>query len=64
MSFRQIPSAPLRATPDPDMPFRMADYRLRVYRINALEVDRIESLGEDLLDFANINDLVAWVETV
>ena len=33
-------------------------------KINALEVDRVESLGEDLLDFVSINDLVAWFENV
>jgi predicted transposase YdaD len=29
-------------------------------QVNALSVDRIESLGEDLLDFTNISDLQAW----
>ena len=33
-------------------------------KINALEIDRIESLGEDLLDFTTINDLLDWFEAV
>ena len=33
-------------------------------KINTLEIDRIESLGEDLLDFVSINDLVTWFENV
>ncbi len=33
-------------------------------RINALPIDRVESLGEDLLDFTSISDLLAWFEAV
>jgi hypothetical protein len=33
-------------------------------KIDALEVDRVESLGDDLLDFTNTNDLVVWLESV
>jgi predicted transposase/invertase (TIGR01784 family) len=32
-------------------------------RVNSLNIDRIESLGEDLLDFTQISDLVAWLDT-
>jgi predicted transposase/invertase (TIGR01784 family) len=30
-------------------------------RVLALEIDRVESLGEDLLDFTSITDLEAWL---
>ena len=33
-------------------------------KINALEIDRIESLAEDLLDFTSINDLLDWFNAV
>ena len=33
-------------------------------KINALEIDRVESLGEDLLDFKTINDLLVWFDLV
>ena len=33
-------------------------------KINALEIDLVESLGEDLLDFKTINDLLDWFEAV
>jgi predicted transposase YdaD len=29
-------------------------------RVNSLQFDRLESLGEDLLDFTSIADLEAW----
>jgi predicted transposase YdaD len=29
-------------------------------RVNSLQFDRLESLGEDLLDFTSIADLKAW----
>ena len=32
--------------------------------INALEVDQIESLGDALLDFTSIDDLLAWFDGV
>jgi predicted transposase/invertase (TIGR01784 family) len=32
-------------------------------RVNSLNIDRIESLGEDLLDFTQISDLVDWLDT-
>ncbi len=31
-------------------------------RVNSLNIERIESLGEDLLDFTQISDLVAWLD--
>ena len=30
-------------------------------RVNSLEIDKLESLGEDLLDFTSIADLEAWL---
>ena len=33
-------------------------------KINALSIERIESLGEDLLDFTTINDLLDWFNAV
>ncbi len=30
-------------------------------RVNSLNIDRLESLGEDLLDFTSIADLEAWL---
>jgi hypothetical protein len=30
--------------------------------INALSIEQLESLGEDLLDFESIDDLTAWLE--
>jgi predicted transposase YdaD len=32
-------------------------------RISSLPIEQIESLGEDLLDFTQINDLLAWLDT-
>ena len=32
--------------------------------INELEVDQIESLGDALLDFTSIDDLLAWFDGV
>jgi predicted transposase/invertase (TIGR01784 family) len=32
-------------------------------RISSLTIDQIESLGEDLLDFTRINDLLTWLDT-
>ena len=32
--------------------------------INALEVEQIESLGDALLDFTSIDDLLAWFDGV
>jgi predicted transposase YdaD len=31
-------------------------------RVNSLTIDRLESLGEDLLDFTQISDLLAWLD--
>ena len=31
--------------------------------INSLNIDRLESLGEDLLDFTQMSDLWAWLDT-
>ena len=31
--------------------------------INSLNIDRLESLGEDLLDFTQMSDLLAWLDT-
>jgi Domain of unknown function (DUF4351) len=30
-------------------------------RVNSLTIDRLESLGEDLLDFTSIADLEGWL---
>jgi hypothetical protein len=30
-------------------------------RVNSLTIDRLESLGEDLLDFTSMADLEAWL---
>jgi Domain of unknown function (DUF4351) len=30
-------------------------------RVNSLDIDRLESLGEDLLDFTSMADLEAWL---
>ena len=30
-------------------------------RVNSLTIDKLESLGEDLLDFTSIVDLEAWL---
>jgi predicted transposase/invertase (TIGR01784 family) len=32
-------------------------------RINSLMIDQLESLGEDLLDFNQMSDLLAWLDT-
>jgi Domain of unknown function (DUF4351) len=32
-------------------------------RVKALPLDRLEELGEALLDFTQMNDLLAWFET-
>jgi predicted transposase/invertase (TIGR01784 family) len=32
-------------------------------RVNSLTIDRLESLGEDLLDFTQMSDLLAWLDT-
>jgi predicted transposase/invertase (TIGR01784 family) len=32
-------------------------------RVNSLTIEQLESLGEDLLDFTKISDLLAWLET-
>jgi Domain of unknown function (DUF4351) len=29
-------------------------------KVNSLEIDKLESLGEDLLDFTSMADLEAW----
>jgi predicted transposase YdaD len=31
-------------------------------RVNSLNIERIESLGEDLLDFTQMSDLLAWLD--
>jgi hypothetical protein len=31
-------------------------------RVNSLAIEQLESLGEDLLDFTKISDLLAWLE--
>jgi predicted transposase/invertase (TIGR01784 family) len=31
-------------------------------RVNSLKIERIESLGEDLLDFTQMSDLLAWLD--
>jgi predicted transposase YdaD len=31
-------------------------------RVSSLKIDRIESLGEDLLDFTQMSDLINWLE--
>ncbi|WP_041547943.1 DUF4351 domain-containing protein [Chamaesiphon minutus] len=31
-------------------------------RVNSLTIDRLESLGEDLLDFTQMSDLLAWLD--
>jgi predicted transposase YdaD len=31
-------------------------------RINSLTIDRLESLGEDLLDFTQMSDLLTWLD--
>ncbi len=33
-------------------------------QFNALSIDQIESLGEDLLDFTTINDLLVWFDAI
>jgi predicted transposase YdaD len=30
-------------------------------RVNSLDIDKLESLGEDLLDFTSMADLEAWL---
>jgi hypothetical protein len=30
-------------------------------RVNTLDIDKLESLGEDLLDFTSMADLEAWL---
>jgi Domain of unknown function (DUF4351) len=30
-------------------------------RVNSLDIDKLESLGEDLLDFNSITDIEAWL---
>jgi predicted transposase YdaD len=32
-------------------------------RVNSLTLDRVESLGEDLLDFTQMEDLNSWLDT-
>jgi predicted transposase/invertase (TIGR01784 family) len=32
-------------------------------RVNSLTIDQLESLGEDLLDFTQISDLLTWLDT-
>ena len=32
-------------------------------RVNSLTIDRVESLGEDLLDFTQMEDLNSWLAT-
>ena len=31
-------------------------------RVNSLTIDRVESLGEALLDFQKLDELIAWLE--
>ncbi|WP_373543751.1 DUF4351 domain-containing protein [Chamaesiphon sp.] len=31
-------------------------------RVNSLPIDRVESLGEALLDFSQMSDLLAWLD--
>jgi predicted transposase YdaD len=31
-------------------------------RVNSLSIERLESLGEDLLDFSQISDLLVWLD--
>jgi Domain of unknown function (DUF4351) len=31
-------------------------------RVNSLTIEQIESLGEDLLDFTQMSDLLAWLD--
>ncbi len=33
-----------------------------IARVNSLKSERIESLGEDLLDFTQMSDLLAWLD--
>ncbi len=33
-------------------------------RVNSLEIEQIEELGEALLDFSQMNDLVAWLNSI
>jgi predicted transposase YdaD len=32
-------------------------------RVNSLTIEQLESLGEDLLDFTQISDLLDWFDT-
>jgi predicted transposase YdaD len=31
-------------------------------RVNSLTIEQLESLGEDLLDFTQMSDLLAWLD--
>ena len=31
-------------------------------QVNSLNIERLESLGEDLLDFSQMSDLLAWLD--
>ncbi len=33
-----------------------------ITRVNSLKIEQIESLGEDLLDFTQMSDLLAWLD--
>jgi predicted transposase YdaD len=32
-------------------------------RVNSLTIEQLESLGEDLLDFTQMSDILAWLDT-
>ena len=32
-------------------------------RVNSLSIEQLESLGEALLDFGQISDLISWLDT-
>ena len=67
------PKMAIRATPDQIISFQLKINLIRsinlIYgiiehqkdRVTSLQVDRVESFGEALLDFTSIADLEAWL---
>ena len=43
---------------------KLGDISLEIQaRVNSLTLDRVEALGEDLLDFTQMEDLDSWLDT-
>ena len=43
---------------------KLGDISLEIQaRVNSLTLDRVEALGEDLLDFTQMEDLNSWLAT-